>query len=363
MTETTAEQVGEELRLSPQQVLTVCVLQARMLRADLKQEKKAARAKRKRLYLFVTEAFRDTVPDDFPAWVPAELAGFGELSNTEQIVLFTSLAKGLAEHVDTRSAALIILAELMTFSPWDDGSSWNKKARNASLERAAEDLGSLRDSDLQAMTDEFESLMKALRRKSIRWGRVAAVTVVGAGLGVVTGGLAAPAIGGIVGGTMGLTGAAATSAGLAALGGGSLAAGGFGVAGGTLLLTGLGGVAFAGAAAAGTRLSPVGARAIAAEAVKLDLIARMILVDSPNRDEKMRRVVESLQETINRLSDRTVLLVDRVNELKKLKAESDSENAALREEIKAVRAELDEVKAALTTLSVVLDRVPKAITA
>ena len=45
----------------------------------------------------------------------------------------------------------------------------------------------------------------------------------------VTGGLAAPAIGSVIGSTfMGLSGAAATSAGLAALGGGSLAAGGAG---------------------------------------------------------------------------------------------------------------------------------------
>lgn len=51
-----------------------------------------------------------------------------------------------------------------------------------------------------------------------------------------TGGLAAPAIGAAIGGTMGLSGAAATSAGLAALGGGSLAAGGAGMAGGTLLI-------------------------------------------------------------------------------------------------------------------------------
>lgn len=57
--------------------------------------------------------------------------------------------------------------------------------------------------------------------------------ILGAGAAcVVTGGLAAPAIGAVVGTTfMGLSGAAATSAGLAALGGGALAAGGAGMAG------------------------------------------------------------------------------------------------------------------------------------
>lgn len=59
-----------------------------------------------------------------------------------------------------------------------------------------------------------------------------------------TGGLASPfvaagtaTIGGMVGGAMGLSGAAATSAGLAAIGGGSVAAGGFGVAGGAAVVT------------------------------------------------------------------------------------------------------------------------------
>ena len=42
----------------------------------------------------------------------------------------------------------------------------------------------------------------------------------------------APYLGGIIGGVMGLSGAAATSAGLAFLGGGSLAVGGFGMMGG-----------------------------------------------------------------------------------------------------------------------------------
>ena len=63
--------------------------------------------------------------------------------------------------------------------------------------------------------------------------------IAGAGaLCFATGGLAAPAIGSVIGSTfMGLSGAAATSAGLAALGGGSLAVGGAGMAGGTALIS------------------------------------------------------------------------------------------------------------------------------
>lgn len=69
------------------------------------------------------------------------------------------------------------------------------------------------------------------------------VACLGAGaLCVVTGGLAAPAIGAAVGSTfMGLSGAAATSAGLAAIGGGSLAVGGLGMAGGTAIISAIAG--------------------------------------------------------------------------------------------------------------------------
>ena len=58
----------------------------------------------------------------------------------------------------------------------------------------------------------------------------------------VTAGLAAPAIGTVIGGLLGLSGAAATSAGLALLGGGALSVGGLGMLGGTVVIIGGGGI-------------------------------------------------------------------------------------------------------------------------
>lgn len=362
MTDVTADQVLEELRLAPSEVAAVRALQTRMLLADLHAESKRARVahKTQALNRFVAEAYGELVQHGSSDWFPDELDGFQSHSAEEQTEIFAGTALPLAAGVQKRSASLIVLVELITFSPWSDGSRWDKKARESSLEVAATALSGTDDDDLQTLTSEFESLMKALRRKSIKWGRVAAATVIGAGLGVATAGWAAPAIGGAIGGTMGLTGAAATSAGLAALGGGSLATGGLGVAGGTMLLSGVGGFAFASAAAAGTRFSPLASRTIAAEAVKLDLVARVVLVDSPDRDEKMRRVVESLQESINSLSDRTRLLVDKIQSLKAEKSEADAENKRLRNEINTLKDELDEARAASTTLKVVRDRIPNA---
>lgn len=364
MSDVTAEQVAEELSLTEQQILTLRTLQARLLQNDVEHETKSKRcaSKQRALDRFVTDAFAEVAALDGSAdWLPSELADLDEQVGNAKVELFVSTASALAGQVSERSAGVVILAELLVFNPWEDGSRWDKDARTAGLELTAQELEGLKSEDLDKLTEELDGLLKALRRKSIKWGRVAVLTVLGAGLGVATGGLAAPAIGGMIGGSMGLTGAAATSAGLATLGGGSIAAGGFGVAGGTMLVSGIGGVAAAGMAAAGARFSPIGSQSIAAEAVKLDLVARVLLADSPNRDEKMRRVVESLQESINTLSDQTKLLVDKIDRLKKEKAATDAENRSLKDEIKSMKAELDAARAAETVLTVVRDRLPEAV--
>ncbi|MFC1772600.1 hypothetical protein ACFL3A_04510 [Pseudomonadota bacterium] len=84
----------------------------------------------------------------------------------------------------------------------------------------------------------FESFYK--EPHSIDWTVAALVALFAAAVIFFTGGTASPvvvAIGSWLGGTMGLSGAAATNAGLALLGGGSIASGGFGVVGGAVLLT------------------------------------------------------------------------------------------------------------------------------
>lgn len=75
---------------------------------------------------------------------------------------------------------------------------------------------------------------------TVGWILALTLALGAAGAVFATGGTASPLvawIGSTIGGTMGLSGAAATNAGLALLGGGSIASGGFGVIGGTALLT------------------------------------------------------------------------------------------------------------------------------
>ncbi len=367
MTDVSADQIARELRLTPEEMFTLRTLQTRMLRLDWEHERKEGDArtkKRDRLQSFVATSIQEILASEaIEESLAQELAAIENSPFLDQLNSLTTQASALAGEVSRRSTSVVILAELITFSPWTDGTTWGSGVRKSALHSAAHDLTALREHDLDTMTTEFESLMKALRRKSIKWGRVAAVSVIGVGAGALTAGWAAAPIGAAIGGTMGLTGAAAVSAGLAMLGGGSLAAGGFGVAGGTLLLTGVGGLAGAGVAAAGIRYSPLGSQAIAGEAVKLDLVARMVLADAPDRDEKMRRVVESLQERLNDVTDRIGLLVETINTLKQEKAATTAENTELRARVRDLEAELIETKQAQTTLELVRERLPEKIDA
>lgn len=125
--------------------------------------------------------------------------------------------------------------------------------------------------------------------------KVAAI-VGGGALCVVTGGLAAPAIGAAVGGVMGLSGAAATSAGLAALGGGSLAAGGMGMAGGTAVVSAVaGGVGVVGTAVGTT----IGEGKKAQSDLKK---VKNVLYETQKSEKSKQAVIIKLQKQIDELN-------------------------------------------------------------
>lgn len=120
---------------------------------------------------------------------------------------------------------------------------------------------------------------KAFYQRGTFWALLTVILILGTG-GI--GWLAAPAIGGMIGVSMGLSGAAATAAGLAALGGGSLAIGGAGMAGGMALMAGLGAAAGAfGAGVVGGGLALAGAMSLdelRLEFVKLQTTYGFVLV-------------------------------------------------------------------------------------
>ncbi len=90
-----------------------------------------------------------------------------------------------------------------------------------------------------ATIDEYRAWLEFDKANLMKATRILTMGVGGAAIVAPAAFLAAPVIGGVIGGSFiggGLSGAAAVSHGLALLGGGSLAAGGFGMAGGTAVI-------------------------------------------------------------------------------------------------------------------------------
>ncbi len=269
-----------------------------------------------------------------------------------------ALVNGTAElgkQVQSRSRALSVLIELFTFHPWTGRTSWKLNARKQSLRRLSKDLPALRPDDFTAVEREFTELLRSVRRKTIRWGRVATVSVAGLGVGAATGFWAAPMIGAAIGGgAFGLYGAAATNAGLAYLGGGALAAGGFGMAGGIGVVAGVGGLAGAGMGAAGARLTPVSWGEIVVDTIKGDLITRLVIINAENDDQRAKRVVEALQERLAKVAERHMQLGSEIRNLRKVNLALSTENRALHQQLMAERGQ---ARFAEATVEAALERI------
>lgn len=246
--------------------------------------------------------------DDVASGLSEALDGYGG-DAVRYIVTSPDLARCALSKVAQRQRAIVLLLELVAFYPWPAGTTWERDVRQASLDQLVAGISAPVDSELMGEIDRrLSSTVRRLGRKGIDRKKVAYVAVGGAIGGLLTGGLAAPLIGSAIGGTMGLSGAAATSAGLALLGGGAVSAGGVGVAGGTVVVAGVAGMGSAGLGAAGTWLRGAEADEVVVESAKLEVLFDYVIRRDEQADELQRVVVENLQRQIDQL-------VEEVNEL------------------------------------------------
>ena len=212
-----------------------------------------------------------------------------------------------------RVRSLLLLIELCSFHPWSpkdpskplkSARKWDEAKRSAAIGRIASVMDGVDPQDAELVQKETAESLKTLYHGAPTLA-VAMLLVAGVGAGVFTAGLAAPAIGAAVGGTVfGLYGAAATSAGLAALGGGSLAAGGFGMAGGTAVISAAGGLlglgVGAGAASGASAVSETQIRVLGrlvSDVVKVHVLCKVVLIAE-------LRDLSALDETISGLRTR-----------------------------------------------------------
>ena len=153
----------------------------------------------------------------------------------------------------------------------------------------------------------------------------------GLGLGALAFGIAAPFIGGMIGASMGLSGAAAVNAGLAALGGGSLAAGGFGMAGGTVVLVGGGALLGCGVGAGGGRLlASITPESALLSSAKLEVVLREFVLQGQKDTARVQEILLAQRKTIHALEEE-------VDRLKLAGEESDKRLKELEQAVKLLR--------------------------
>ncbi len=351
------DRVMRELSLDVDEILVLTLMQQLLLGRDLIAEKDVGRSESKSR--FRNEFARAAVVAhwsraDLPEWARESAAAIVAKVPAHQRGQIETAAAVFGAQVERRSRALLLLIELFAFMPWSEA-AWVPRARRESLAVVAGHLPALRQGDLEAVAAEFAAVSRVLARRNVRWGRVAVASAAGLALGAATMGAAAPLIGAAVGGTLGLSGAAATSAGLATMGGGSIAAGGFGMAGGTALLTGLGAIGGASAGVAGSRFTGWSASRIVTEAVKLDVVTRLVILDAEGDDEKARRVVEGLQARLDEVTTKIARLAEQLRKLKAENVRLTVENEQLRNQL---QTEQSDAEMAETALQVVIDRIP-----
>lgn len=359
MTRSTTDSVALELQLTTDEALVLTTLQQVMLGRDLIAEKTQPRIEAKARF---RNEFADaaataywTRPVELPEWAQEPAAAIAAKVPAHQRPYIEAAAAVFGPRVAQRSRALLLAIELVAYQPWGDDATWVARARRDALTAVAGCLPALRPGDLDAVQAEFAAVSRAVSRRNVRWGRLAAASAAGLVLGVASMGVAAPLIGAAVGSALGLSGAAATSAGLAFLGGGSVAAGGLGMAGGTALLTGAGAISGAGAAALGSRRIGWSAGQVVIDAIKLDVVTRLVILDAEGNDEKARRVVEGLQARLDEVTAKIALLSDQLRTLRSENQRLTAENDELRTRLETER---DDASMAEAALQVVIDRLP-----
>ncbi|WP_433666830.1 hypothetical protein ACQP06_24725 [Nocardia sp. CA-136227] len=314
-----AVQVQKKLELSPDEDFILTVWQYRMMQRDIAASKgKHLPSKRE-----IRNAFRDAAvaaimqrsEKDWSraiAEVVSQILVEGESPNLEAL---ESAGPEIFSVVARRSRALLLLIDLYGFEPWVEG-RWEKAVRAEALVAAHGSMDQLHPEDLHAVETAYKDAIKKLSKAS-NWSKYALLAGAGLGLGVLTGGLAAPAIAGAYGAlVLGYSGAVATSAGMAAIGGGSLAAGGLGMAGGAAIITGVSGAVGAGAVTLAGKASGFTAARIAADAIRLHVVTQLVLRDVDGNEEAAKAVIVSLRERVTNLGKTVVALAERIDDLR-----------------------------------------------
>lgn len=311
-------QVQKKLELSADEDFILTAWQYRMMQRDVAASSgkglAAKRDVRNAFRIAAVQAMKHRNDDD---WSPsvAEVVRRVTAADGADLEALEDAGPEISGVVAKRSRALLVLIDLYGFEPWVEG-KWERDVRAKTLSEAHLAMDQLHPEDLDAVETAYKDAIKTLSAMG-SWPKYALLAGAGLGLGLLTGGLAAPAIAGIYGSlVLGYSGVVATTAGMAALGGGSIAAGGLGMAGGAALITGLTGAAGAGAATLGGRVSGFTVARVAADAVRLHVVTQLVLRDVDGNEEAAKAVIVSFRERVDSLGKIMVALSERIEQLR-----------------------------------------------
>lgn len=210
---------------------------------------------------------RDSFVDSLKVSEPSDFAIAVSNSLPKKVELLGAVASQVGDAADIIS----VLTELVVSNPWASDATlryadFNETVRRIALAEIVNAVGSepgthalhveapdmWTDDLLGKYFEQAVSKMSDVKRRPKKWIYASIGAMGGAAIGAL---LLAPHVGALVGGSIGLTGAAGTSAGLALLGGGSIATGGLGMLGGTCLVAAAASAVGAGAGAVTEELS------------------------------------------------------------------------------------------------------------
>lgn len=314
-----AAQIQKKLELSADEDFILTAWQYRMMQRDIAASKgKYLSPKRDVRDSFRVAAVEAIAQHGTDYWSPTVADFVHQLmaaNETPDLEALEDAGPEISSVVPKRSRALLLLIDLYGFEPWAEG-KWDKDARAQTLSEAHRAMDQLHPEDLDAVTTAYKDAIKKLSQTA-SWTKYAVLAGAGLGLGVLTGGLAAPAIAGAYGTlVLGYSGAVATSAGMAALGGGSIAAGGLGMAGGAALITGVSAAAGASAATLGGKVTGFTTARVAADAIRLHVVTQLVLRDVDGNEEAAKAVIVSLRQRVANLGMTVVTLAERIEHLR-----------------------------------------------
>jgi len=197
---------------------------------------------------------------------------------------------------------LLIVSESLVFTPYfniqhrdsahlqQTVNEANRKVWRTNVFKFAKKVD-LDKSILEQWESRYEDSLRAIGGRSDVWKKATVVALATVTV-AVTGGLAAPVIGGAIGAAMGLSGAAATSAGLAFLGGGAIATGGAGMAGGTLAIIGGGAILGGAGGLTATRHFFLQHKVVLTQLAKLDASLLTLYEDHSELPSLLNTVIE-----------------------------------------------------------------------